>query len=144
MNDTADLSLRREIEAADDERFEAKAAFDWPALSRLLGDELVYVHANGRMDSKESLLASLGTRRVHYRGAERRDTTVRRYGGLALMSGRIALAFEMGGERRSSESAFLSAWAWRDGRWQMVHWHSTAIAAVPAGAVPSGTGSTPA
>ena len=118
----------QEIEAADDERFRAKAAYDWSGLAKVLADELVYVHVTARTDSKASLLESLGTRRVHYLGGTRRDVSVRAFDDIALMNGKLLLTFEMGGVRHASDSVFVSAWVRRDGRWQMAHWHSTAIA----------------
>lgn len=121
--------LRQAIEAADDERFRATAAYDWDALARILADELVYVHGNGHIDDKASLLASLGTRRVHYLGATRRDTRLRRFAEIAMLTGRITLRYELGGAARANDSTFLSAWALRDGRWQLVHWHSTNLPA---------------
>lgn len=129
MQAAGDSGLRQAIEAADDARFRAKAACDWDALERLLADDLVYVHGNGHTDSKASLLASLATRRVHYLGAARRDTTLRRFGELAMLSGRITLRYELGGQERAGDSTFLSAWVLRGGRWQLVHWHSANLPA---------------
>lgn len=119
------LDLQRAIEAADDERFRAKIACDWPALEQLLADELVYVHVSGRADSKAALLESLRSRRVHYKAARRHGTTLRQVGELALMSGRLELDFELAGDLRTSDCVYVSVWTLREGRWQMVHWHST-------------------
>ncbi|QHE83708.1 nuclear transport factor 2 family protein [Hydrogenophaga sp. BPS33] len=121
--------LQQAIEAADDERFRAKIACDWPALERLFADELVYVHVNGRSDSKASLLESLRSRRVHYLAARRHGTQVRSVGGLALMSGRLELDFALAGEQRTSDCVYVSVWCEKDGAWQMLHWHSTSSTA---------------
>jgi hypothetical protein len=126
---SADPEIARQIEAADDERFRAKAACDWPALERLLADELVYVHVSARTDTKDSLLESLRSGRVQYLRGTRRDVNIRAYRDIALMNGAVKIEFQIDNVPRSSESAFVSAWVDRDGRWQMVHWHSTSITA---------------
>lgn len=51
--------VRAEIVRLDAGRFEALVKGDVPALEKLYADDLVYIHANGRIDSKKPFLATL-------------------------------------------------------------------------------------
>lgn len=115
------------IEAADDERIRALVAGDVDALERMHGDELVYVHSSAFTEGKDSYLKGLRAGRVKFLGISRERTSVRAWGDVALLHCKARLDFEMGGETRTANSNVVSAWVRREGRWQMVHYHSTSI-----------------
>ena len=61
-------------------------------------------------------------------GAPQREAvTVRGYGDLALMHGRVTIEVDVDGAPRTLRNCFINAWAHRNGVWQMVHWQSTPI-----------------
>jgi ketosteroid isomerase-like protein len=52
-------SIEAEVARLDAARVEALLKSDWKALERLFSENLVYIHANGRVDSKQPYMASL-------------------------------------------------------------------------------------
>src|SRR5262245_64705019 len=62
----AAASRASEILALDDERFAAMTAGDRAAIERLLADDLTYVHSNGTVDDKASLLEALSSGKLRY------------------------------------------------------------------------------
>ncbi|MFN8205473.1 MAG: nuclear transport factor 2 family protein [Solirubrobacteraceae bacterium] len=102
-------------------------------------EEFVYVNSSGAAFSKDELLrlnasAERGDAAYRLRGVDR----VSRHGDVALALGRyfgrstypvdavvpnvVRMLAAVGVEER-----FTSCWAWRDGRWQCLVWHATAI-----------------
>ena len=52
--------------AAEDERYAAQLQSDVNALDRLLADDLVYIHSNAQVDSKQAFIDSLRSGVVKY------------------------------------------------------------------------------
>jgi hypothetical protein len=48
-------SVSREVLAAENARFAALDRSDGPALQKILGDDHTYVHASGKIDTKQSI-----------------------------------------------------------------------------------------
>ena len=74
-----------DILAIEEERCRAERAGDMATLERLLDDSLVYIHTNGLIDSKKSLIASRD--KMKFQKMDRRDLKVRVSGDLAVITG---------------------------------------------------------
>lgn len=114
---------------AESQRFEAQIAGNIMALAEMLADEVVYTHANGRVQGKADYLQGLKAGAVHYQGIEVADRVARVYENFGLTVGTITLS--VGGDRKLV-SRYTGVYASRDGRWQLLAWQATDIRA-PAG-----------
>lgn len=89
----SDESNRAEIIRLENERCRALVARDFPALKALLADDLVHVHANGKIDSQSDYLLTV-EEAMNFLSVERRDLRVRTYGDTAIATGRLDQTIE--------------------------------------------------
>jgi ketosteroid isomerase-like protein len=57
------------------------------------------------------------------------DVRVRVYGAAAVMTSRNLLRATFDGKDWSGDHALTDVWVWRDGRWQIVRRHASALVA---------------
>lgn len=111
--------------AAEDQRYAAQLQSDVGVLERLLADDLVYIHSNAQVDSKQAFIDSLRSGAVKYLSMKRSDTRVRTFGCVAVITGLANYEVHFNGKDLSVELRFHSVWARRDGRLQFISWQST-------------------
>lgn len=117
------------ILAAEASRFAAMLGRDVEGLARVLADDLVFVHRpTGVVESKASLLAPLRAGRLVYTALEPKDLRVRRFGEAAVITGDAFYDLVIDGVAQQFAMRYTGVWSWRDGRWQMVSFHSTTLA----------------
>src|SRR5579875_2174432 len=88
MDERTELdAAKAEIQAADDRRVKALLDRDYGALAELISDSLVYHHASGRVDGKESYLAQFASGTLWFVAINRRDTAIDIVGGTAICRG---------------------------------------------------------
>lgn len=115
------------INGLEQARRAAMLAADTTTLSDLLADDLLWIHATGSSDSKDSLLQRIGSGATKYHSIEVADETLRVVNDVALLSGHASMQLEVKGQTRPVENKFTIVWAEVDGRWQVVNWQSTSI-----------------
>lgn len=113
-----------EIETLERVRFAAMTRQDAETLRPMLADDLVYCHSNARCESREQFLQTIATGVIRYRAIELR---VRRVGELVLVNGRADIDGLAEGRPIAMQVVFLDAYAWREGRWQLIAWQSTRV-----------------
>lgn len=108
------------------------AKVDDPAMhARFWADDLVYTSGKGEVRRKADILAGMAAAaretapRVTY-SAE--DVLVRPYGTTAALTFRLVAHQPDGATLRFRNSG---TFLWRDGRWEVVTWQATPIAATP-------------
>jgi hypothetical protein len=117
-----------EVDAA---RRQALVAGDVAALSELLADGLSYGHANGEVQPKPELLASLASGELRHRAIRYHEFEAREVGGAFVVSGRQTVEVTARGRELTSESVFVAVYMRARGRWQLVAYQS---APAPTGA----------
>ena len=101
---------------------------DVPALERIMADDVTYIHASGKVDTKSSYLAAIRSGQLHYISWRPRNLRVRVLGNTAIINGEYAVRVT---DSRVQTTPFnidifiLSVYARRDGRWQQIAWQST-------------------
>lgn len=84
-------TIIREVLDADDRRLAALASDDATALAELLDTGFHYIHANGRIDDRESLVERIASGRVRHRNLVRHEAQVRIWSATALIHGRFTM-----------------------------------------------------
>lgn len=110
----------QQVKAAHEKLLEAARKDDKAAARRMMADDLTWVHATGRLASKEELLGTKPTPPPQVKVEE-----VRTFGDAAIVIG--SSRFEDGREAR-----FLQQWLNRDGQWQLAAHQGTPVGS-PAG-----------
>jgi len=117
-----------EILKLDEERSRAMIAADAAALERLMSDDIVYTHSSGRLDSKESFIASIASGTVKYRRVQRKDVMFTVREGFAVLTGAAEIDVETGGRLLNLNLRFTNVWERTPKGWRQIAWQSTPIA----------------
>ncbi|MCU0869294.1 MAG: nuclear transport factor 2 family protein [Burkholderiales bacterium] len=120
-----------EVTAADEARYVAMVDDDFPALDRLLADDLIYTHSSALVDTKKSYVASLQSGKVKYVKTDRSSLKVTPYGCIAIVTGRGDFDVTMDGNPLAVQIRFTNVWEKRSGGWQMIAWQATRIPPKP-------------
>jgi hypothetical protein len=95
-------------------------------MQRLYGDDLVYVHSTAVVDNKASYIERQRSG-LRYRAMRRSDASVRVYGCLAIITGKVEYDVTYYGQDSNPHLLFTSIWAKRGPNVQWVWWESTAL-----------------
>lgn len=110
-------------------RRDAMTKADVATLGELFADDMVWIHATARIDTKAGLLDAIGSGSTKYLSIDVTDETVRDFGDVVLVGGIAAMTAEIKGETRELRNRFTIVWAQRAASWQVVNWQSTSVRA---------------
>ena len=120
----ADIEM---IKALDGERMQAMVAGDLETLGRILSDDMTYVHTSAAVDTKSSILESIGNGNLNYKKMAARNVQVRDFGDAAVLRGQADVEVRSGGNDLTFSLEFTEVYANGDGGWQLVAWQSTRL-----------------
>ncbi|MFO1449512.1 MAG: nuclear transport factor 2 family protein [Opitutaceae bacterium] len=110
---------------ADQERLDAMMSGNVSALARVLSDELVFVHSDGRVESKGDYVKNLLAGDTAYEKAGTADVrTLEPAKGVVILIGAQTMRKRLGGTWSDVSLRFMSVWRNEDGDWRMVAWQS--------------------
>ena len=112
---------------ADRARFEAQIKADVAALDKLLASDMTYVHSSGALETKDVFVGGIKSGKYKYKKITTEDVTVRSYGDTAVLGGKATIDVTADGNDIHVVVRYTDVWVKRDGRWQMVAWHSTRL-----------------
>lgn len=104
----------------------AVAKNDFVFLEKHYGDDFVFTHSTGLVDSKESWIRSIknmGDARYAFR--EHDSTTVEMHNDIAIISGKLSVARESKQETHTYNLYYVRVFALRNDVWQMISHRST-------------------
>lgn len=110
----------KDITALELKRLEAMCNGDVVALETLLASDFVYTHANGNIDSKQSLIDRIAEGKTRHSNAELVTVSVRQYGDSALSLGHFTMLVESPTYKVSLDNLFLGVWVRSDEGWKQV------------------------
>jgi len=101
---------------------------DVEGLERLLRDDWLLTHSDGRVQDKADYLRELSSRTRANQAIENQNMEVRLHGDTAVVTGTSAQAGIGHGQPWSGRFRFTRTWIRRDGAWRMLASHSSRIA----------------
>ena len=122
-----DGKVESEISQLEVRRLEAMQRVDAGFLSRVLADDLVYVHSSGRVQTKPELIEAVVSGELEYISTHLDDVKVRVYGSVAVATGVASMKVRSLGQQSSFRIRFTDVYVNNEGRWQMVAWQSTRL-----------------
>lgn len=117
-----------DVTATEAARTAALERSDVAALDRIMADDITYVHASGKMDTKKSYLDAIRSGQLRYFSWTPKNLQVRMLGDGAVINGEYAVRVR---DSQVQQTPFdidiyiLTVYAHRDGRWQQLAWQST-------------------
>jgi ketosteroid isomerase-like protein len=123
-----DDAAAKEVLAAESARTAALDNRDVATLEMILADDLIYVHASGRVDTKATMLDAIRSGQIHYISWTPKRLNARVNGDTAVLDGEYQVRVT---DRRVKPDPFdvnifiLAVYARRGSRWQQIAWQST-------------------
>ena len=131
---SADIDLygsdtAKDVLTADKERTEAQIKQDAATLDRLLGDDLIYVHASGLVQGKAEFMADLKSSKRIYKKVTNSDVNVRVLKDAAVITAKTQISVSFEGKENELSLQVIQVYAKRNGRWQLIAYQSTRLKA---------------
>jgi hypothetical protein len=101
---------------AEDELFAADVQHDAATIARGFAEEAIFVHANGKVETKAEYLQATTTAKFPIKSIDTANRVVRIFGKVGVVRGTKNLVV---GDMHLSGS-YLTVYIMRDGRWQML------------------------
>ncbi len=114
-----------EVLNAEKARFAAQVKKDYPALDKLIGDDLYYQHSNGDLDTKASFIQGIKDGKRNYDDIKIEESKVRLYENTAIINA-VCMYYrkDKDGTPNNLHLRYTDVWVKRKGGWQMVTWQS--------------------
>jgi Domain of unknown function (DUF4440) len=125
---SVESQAEKDVLATEAARTTALDHSDVTALERIMADDVTYIHASGKVDTKKSYLDAIRSGQLHYISWQPKNLQVRLVGDGAVIDGEYAVRVM---DSRVQPAPFdinifiLTVYARRDGRWQQIAWQST-------------------
>jgi hypothetical protein len=111
--------------AADDARVAAMVSADPARIAAAFSNDLLYVHSNGKPDTKASFTDSLVSGRSKYHSVTYEQRDFREVApGLVLMNGRCRVLLGKTAPYNELHLSFLAAYRLEQGQWRFLAWQS--------------------
>ncbi|MDJ1481459.1 nuclear transport factor 2 family protein [Cytophagaceae bacterium YF14B1] len=124
--DTKD-EIEKEVRSLEMRRFEMMVHKDTKGLSEILGEDLVYIHANGVLEKKSQFLETLDKGKTLYQSIQSEEVGIRVIGDAAVINGVATVRVWTAGQTLDMHLRYTDVYVRRNGKWQLISWQSTRI-----------------
>ena len=115
------------LRQAENRRLAAMVRADTAALRPMLEDQLSYTHSNAMVETRESHLSAIGSRRTVYQALAPVSLSYRLVGELAIGTGIVSAKGSLEGTAFDVTLRVTTVHLRRDGTWRLLAWQSTRI-----------------
>ena len=119
------MTIETDILALESKRFAAMIAGDLAALEDLFTPHVVYTHSSGAVDSRESILAGIASKKFDYKAFNPLDQKVFVVGDTALVATTMEMDVVANGVDRHLSTQATVVWVNTAAGWKFAVWHST-------------------
>ncbi len=118
----------KQVLATEQARTAALEHSDLATLERIMADDVTYIHASGKVDTKKSYLDAIRGGQLHYISWRPMNLHVRTVGSGAVINGEYAVRVT---DSRVQSTPFdinifiLTVYERHNGQWQQIAWQST-------------------
>jgi hypothetical protein len=117
------------IRGLERDRFRAMVEGNGQQLDALLSDSVIYVHTNGKRESKRQFIDAITTGRRRYRQIEVQSQDVLPVGReTCVVAGRALIEMEANNGALLFPIAYMAIQAQEDGQWRLIAWQATRCA----------------
>jgi hypothetical protein len=109
----------------DDERVQSILKGDAAGMQKTLASELRYAHSNGIIDTRDSFIESVASKKMQYHEFVYRERNFTFPSpGIALMTGRARTRVTIATGEVDAELGFLAVWREEKDGWRFIAWQS--------------------
>ncbi len=111
------------------DRFKAMISKDSLKLDRILAGDLLYIHSNGIIDSKETFIKNIMSGQLEYLEIDLQQADIRTHSQTAWIHGAARIKVRMGKDTPVVELVirYLDVYKKDEGNWKLVAWQSAKI-----------------
>lgn len=110
---------------SDQARLKAMAAADGTALGKILSDEVIFVHSDGRNESKADYIRNMIAGDTAYADLKTADLNARQVAAeVVVLTGAQEMRKRLGPTWSEIKLRFISVWRNEGGTWRMIAWQS--------------------
>jgi ketosteroid isomerase-like protein len=121
LSQTSKETLVADIEK---KRFAALVSKDYAYLNQVMGEDIVYCHSSGLIDTKASFIQSIKDGKLVYNEMTPDELKVRIYDKTAVITGVCTAKVVSNGQQLNTRFRFTDVYVKRKEGWQMVTWQS--------------------
>jgi ketosteroid isomerase-like protein len=121
LSQTSKETLVADIEK---KRFAALVSKDYAYLNQVMGEDIIYCHSNGLIDTKASFIQSIKDGKLVYNEMTADELKVRVYDKTAVITGVCTAKVVSNGQQLNTRFRFTDVYVKRKEGWQMVTWQS--------------------
>ena len=113
------------VKRIDASRLEAMRTGDGAALAKVFSEEMVFIHSDGRSESKVDYVKNMSAGDTAYTDLKTTDVVARQVAPeVIVLSGAQEMKKKLGPTWSEIKIKFLSVWRNEGGTWRMVAWQS--------------------
>ena len=113
------------VKRIDISRLDAMRTGDGAALAKVFSEEMVFIHSDGRSESKADYVKNMTAGDTAYTDLKTTDVVARQIApGVIVLSGGQEMKKKLGVTWSEIKIKFLSVWRNEGGTWRMVAWQS--------------------
>ena len=117
-------AIEKAIASAENQYVQAMLHQDGTALTKLLGDDLLYTHSSNKTETKADVLKVMQTKSLTYKEITFSNVHMRQYGNTVIVSHDAKIVTEQTGE---ANLYVTHVWVKQNGGWQLVQRQATKI-----------------
>ena len=126
MNAASSTASEQEILTLSTDKFRWKTTGNIDAVADLFDDELVFVHLNGHISSKQEWIAELRAKRFVYNTIALQEAAAKVYGDTAVLVGKARFDVTMSGRKGTYHLVYTEVYTRKNGQWKLVNLHTCA------------------
>ncbi|MCU0323653.1 MAG: nuclear transport factor 2 family protein [Spirosomaceae bacterium] len=124
----AQSKIEKEVIEIEKKRFDALVNKDYVFLERVFSEQLIYNHADGKIDNKQSFLQGLKDGRRTYKSIGLDTISVQQFDKTAIIRGDVNfLRINKNQQQIAQKLRYSAVYVLQKKEWRMVSWHSTDI-----------------
>jgi hypothetical protein len=113
------------VQRLDAARLKAMGASDGAALAKILSDEVLFIHSDGRIEAKADYIKNMTAGDTAYTDLKTADVQARQIAAdVVVLAGAQEMKKKLGAEWTDTKLRFLSVWRNEAGTWRMIAWQS--------------------
>ncbi len=120
-------SAESAVVEAQSQRFRAQLNGNFAALEQLMADDATYTHSSGLRQTRMEYLDGLRNGGTVYRRVEAGARKVQINGSVAVITGNASVGITIRGADSEADLIYTEVQVYRDGRWQLLAWHSSTL-----------------
>ena len=116
-----------QIKQMETDRAAAVVKGDWAKLEKETSDDYTLININGQMSNKSQMVEGFKSGRNKLTADDVSDMTVRVYGDVAVVTGKVDVKGALGGKDVTGQAMFTRVYAKKGGHWQAVALQQTRV-----------------